>query len=314
MDIRTFLSEFETWIQQNGPEVMPSSARKYKKEAQRFVKSVGLPFHVGAQQLVSWRDSMIAGGLAATTINTRLAAVMALYSFCCETKNLQGNPAVGLKMRVVPKRKPRPVEEFDIVSILEYLRAQPESLETLQDLAIFETLYGSGVRRQELGKLTFNSIKNKDELRVIGKGDKERITTITDAQYEAIRDWCVRAYGDAKTKKLERDVSIDAAFTDLRKRFPDHGIFKSTDYLKNHADPGQVIYQRVRHYAEILGIKMAPHNWRHSFGTGLINSGVDIAVVKELMGHETFHMVMNYASIGTKAIKRAKNQHPRNTQ
>jgi site-specific recombinase XerD len=186
--------------------------------------------------------------------------------------------------------------------------------ELLQDRAIFETLYGSGLRRTEAATLRLGNILDRSRLRVIGKRDKERVTMITESQYRAIRDWVLATLADAHSRELEHTVSMDAAFDDLKRRLPGAALFYTTHGkpLESLADPGRFIWERCRaHFNRLKATGGRPHRFRHSFFTDLLDGGCDLDTAAELGGHASVNTTRGYRALTERGIALARRAHPR---
>jgi site-specific recombinase XerD len=314
------LDEFETWVVREGPQVSSYTAQRYRRYAEQFATEQGNPQSVGRQQVEAWRGTItqVRGPTGVreanvSTVNLKLAALKSFFDFCVAKGYRGDNPMAGLSLMPVPKRLPRPIEREQLDKLFEVLCAAPESDTTLQDRAIIETLFASGLRREEAGTLTLGSIRDRYTLRVVGKGDKERETVLTEPAYDALRTWVLKQHGDVRSEKLRVEINADAAFDDLRNRKPQAALFFGGDGkpLTEAADPGHYIWKRAAHWFQEAGIDATTHQLRHSFATHLLDGGADIRAVQDLMGHGDIRTTIGYTKTLRSARLRALQAHPR---
>lgn len=294
------LEKFETWVQQYGPQVSNVTARKYRSACQEFEKKFGHPVYADSGTYQQWYESLRTH-LKPNTINLKIAALRALGQYLRERKIRTDDPMQGIRMQRVPDRLPRPITHKEVRQVLEYLAGLDPTIETLQDMAIVEILYGSGLRREEAGRLALGHFVDQDTLRFVGKGDKERITILTDPAYEAVRNLV-----------LFPETS-DTAFWALVRDHPARAVFwtRTGRAVPTLKDPGHFIYTRWLEVSQAAGVQATPHRLRHGFGTRLWNGGADLAVVQLFMGHEDIRTTRRYAGLERARILAAKAAHAR---
>ena len=153
----------------------------------------------------------------------------------------------------------------------------------LRDRAIIEMLYSSGIRSSELLDLSENMINMQDrELRVIGKGNKERITFFSKTAKKYLTE-----YIEAKKSKTYYDKNI---------------VFANS---KGGKLTTRSLRRLIEDYNKRSGItkELTPHVFRHTFATQLLNSGVDIRYVQELLGHTSIATTQFYTHVSKKALR-----------
>jgi site-specific recombinase XerD len=151
-------------------------------------------------------------------------------------------------------------------------------------------------------------------LRVIGKGNKERLTILTDAAYWAVLDWwyyrCFNTravYRDGKLNKEE----VERWFTPTV-RADAIPLFKTSQKpFVEYKDPGHQIWLRVRELAKEIHIDARPHRFRHSFGTELVDKDVPLQDVADVMGHESIQTTRGYVDRGERGLKAIRQKHSR---
>ncbi len=166
----------------------------------------------------------------------------------------------------------------------------------LRDRAILEVLYASGMRLSELLSLKCQEVESgSDEIRIIGKRNKERIVLLGSAALEALSLYLKhgRPLLAAKSKN-----PTDALFLSLR----------GTPLVPSSIR--RIINKHVEKLSDFLNI--SPHTLRHSFATHLLNAGADLRSVQELLGHENLTTTQIYTYVSTERLKEVYDRaHPR---
>lgn len=157
-----------------------------------------------------------------------------------------------------------------------------------RDAAIMELFYSSGLRLQELVSLDVSSIDPYSEnVRVMGKGRKERVVPVGTPALEAIQKY-----------RHEAGVNTGPLFiSKLRKRLSTHAVWcQMKKYLRHTSIP----------------IPLSPHKLRHSFATHLLDNGADLRSVQTLLGHASLSTTQIYTHVTVERLKKAYNEaHPR---
>ena len=231
-------------------------------------------------------------GLAPATIGRRLAALRALYRFLVRQGRLTSSPATALRGPRIGQPLPRvlPIEEIDA------LMSAPDlnSPGGLRDLAILELLYGAGLRVGELCSLDVGSVDmQRRRLRVVGKGNAERIVLFGRAARDALYSYLHEARPQVVTGQ-----SGSALFLNTR------GGRLTTRSVERIYD---------RYILEISArMKLSPHALRHSFATHLLDGGMDLRSVQELLGHKSLNTTQIYTHISTRRLQEVHARaHPR---
>ncbi len=163
-----------------------------------------------------------------------------------------------------------------------------------RDRAMLELMYATGLRVSELVNLELVNLNlNQGVVRVIGKGQKERLVPIGDEAHDALK-----AYLAEGRPELLKGVQADHVFVTTRKT----GMTR------------QAFWYMLRRHAASCGIsqKLSPHMLRHSFATHLLNHGADLRVVQLLLGHSDLSTTQIYTHIAREGLKRMhETHHPR---
>ena len=228
--------------------------------------------------------------LSASTISRRLSALKKFHQYMLEEKLVDDNIMLYIRRPKNPKRLPEVLSIEEIESLIEVAQ-EPTNL-MKRNLAMIELLYGSGLRISELIELKTDDLHiNMGFINVIGKGDKERIVPIGNEAAKALKTY------------------LESARLHLSKT--------STPYvfLNRFGKP----ISRVGFYKILkdLGIKaniqkeVSPHMLRHSFATHLLNAGVDLRYVQEMLGHTDVSTTEIYTHLNKQALIRIYDQyHP----
>lgn len=188
---------------------------------------------------------------------------------------------------------PKSLNEDQVQDLLD----APDTLDPieLRDKAMLELLYATGLRVTELTSLKLDNLSLKQGVvRVIGKGDKERLVPLGE---EAVY-WINEFFNQARPILLNHQQS-DVVFPSRR----------GTEMTR------QTFWHRIKHYAVLAGIdsdKLSPHVLRHAFATHLVNHGADLRVVQMLLGHSDLSTTQIYTHVAKARLKSIHQQfHPR---
>ena len=236
--------------------------------------------------------SLHRAGNVARSIVRKLSAIKAFYKHLQRVGRISANPAKLVKAPKVSRLLPNPLPEADIVSVLNH--GSTETALDVRDLAMLEVMYGCGLRISELAGLTLVTAE-KESVRVLGKGNKERIVPLTR---EARRS--LDSYMKKRTLLAAKAPPSDAL------------------WLSERGEPLTVRQIRRRLVLLIGGIGAKaphPHQLRHSYATHLLNHGAELRTVQELLGHESPQTTQIYTQVGIERLVNVYNQaHPRATK
>ena len=235
----------------------------------------------------------------AATANRRLAVLRRFYRRLVRDDASRDDPTKRLRTAKRPARFPKTLTERQVEALLD-----APDLETplgLRDRAMLELMYASGLRVSELVSLRTVMIGlDQGVVRVVGKGDKERLVPIGDAAREAI----VRYLAQARPL-LAQGRGLDALFITARrevsigKRATDGGMTR------------QMFWKLIKRYALVAGVDapLSPHTLRHAFATHLLNHGADLRVVQVLLGHADISTTQIYTHVARERLKALHARH-----
>jgi len=230
--------------------------------------------------------------LSLKTQMCRLCALIKFFKFLYEKAIIETNPISHIKLPKVPKRQ---ISNFltykEVLSILK--AASNKDLLGLRDRAILELLYSVGLRNEELRNLTINDIDfNNQIIRIIGKGNKERIIPIGKVALDYIQEYIQKA------RPFLTKHPTDILFLSKRGN-------KLCEDIPPHI---------VRKYKAKTGITkyINAHTFRHSMATHLLLRGMDIRSLQEILGHSSIETTQIYTHVTLKDLKKVyAKTHPR---
>jgi len=234
-------------------------------------------------------------GLAPRTVARKLSAVRALFRYLHREGEIPSNPARHVRGPKLDRTLPAHMRVEEVSELFRWVEARAENENGLIEtrlLVVLELLYGSGIRLAELGALDLGSLDlSRGQMRVLGKGRKERIVPVTGSAARAV----------AKYLPLRAEVARSGCRALLVGR---HGNRLSNRQIQRH------VQQVLAGFAEAEGLSV--HSLRHSFATHLLDAGADLMAVKELLGHASLGTTQIYAHTSRERLRRVyKGAHPR---
>lgn len=228
------------------------------------------------------------------SILRKISAVRSLYDFMVEEEMVTDNPFEFVVLPKVSRKLPKFIYPKEMIDFLDHI----DTSDALgkRNRAIFELLYGCGLRAQELVDLKLQDVDYVNRTVLIhGKGSKERIVPIHDMAIATLKQYIYQARAELASKS---GLGHDEIFLNYRgDQLTSRGVNKILD-------------SELEHQASTL--KISPHSFRHSFATHLINNGVDLRVVQELLGHESLSTTQIYTKVSKEKLKSEYlNTHPR---
>lgn len=243
---------------------------------------------VAAADVRHWLADLRRKKYAPASIGRMLSSVRSFFRYLQREAVLTNNPAQGIRPPRGEKRLPKTLDVDRIGQLLDELPA--ETPEQLRDRAMLELFYSSGLRLAELAGLDLTDLDlPAGQVRVLGKGSKERLLPVGSRARTALQDWLgVRS-------RLAKDPV--ALFVGLRGA---------------RIHPG-VIRKMVAHTGQAgLGQHLHPHMLRHSFASHMLESSQDLRAVQELLGHASISTTQIYTHLDFQHLAQVYDQaHPR---
>ena len=280
---------FEKLLMSNS---ISSYGRDFKKFRQYLLLNPKISFlNISKPQILDFLKYLY-NDISDISVSRILSALRGFYKFLIRQQIIKNNPWSPVKN---PRSSKKILEILDIEEVLKFLDSIPESTPSdLRDRAMFEILYGCGLRVSEITGLSIGSIDfDQKLLRFIGKGDKERIVPLGDTALLFLNK-----YIDSARGKIEKEKKTDFLFLNMR-----------GDKLSR-----QGFWKILKKYADKAGIEknIYPHIFRHSFATHLLQRGADLRTVQKLLGHSSISTTEIYTNLTKEYLKDAYfKYHPR---
>jgi tyrosine recombinase xerC len=216
------------------------------------------------------------------SINRKISALRTFFKYLQEKKVIQTNKVMYVNMPKFEKELPNVLSKDDLNKMRRVINT--EKITGIRDRLIIELLYSSGIRASELINLNEYVIDfNEREMRIVGKGDKERITFFS----RNAKKW-LEKYIEEK-KKEYKNYSKEILITNSKgKKLTTRSLRR---LISNHATEAG------------LQKEVTPHVFRHSFATELLNNGVDIRYLQELLGHSSISTTQVYTHVSKSFLR-----------
>ncbi|MEO8823967.1 MAG: tyrosine-type recombinase/integrase [Ginsengibacter sp.] len=247
---------------------------------------------INASIVRTWLASLKENKYSSKSINRKISSLKAFFKYQLRLKRISINPVSTISSLKVKKRLPSFVAEKDINIILKH-DFFPETFEGRTNFLIFEILYQTGIRRSELINLKESDIdKSAATIKVLGKGNKERIIPINNKLLGIIEEYI--------SEKQKQSTEFNAGCLLVSKK----GKPLDPKYVYN------VVKQNLGKVS--TAERKSPHVLRHSFATHLTNNGAQINAVKELLGHSSLAATQIYTHNTIERLKEVyKQAHPK---
>lgn len=275
----------------------PYTVRNYRREIEEFAgfaRSQGVTAWeaVDPHLLRRWLAWLAGQGLARASIARRVSELRSFYRYLQREGVVESNPLVGLSSPRRPRRLPRYLNVQETVALL--TAPDTSTPQGLRDRAILELLYGAGLRVGELAGLDIGHLDlGHGEVRVRGKGDKERVALIGEPARAALSRYLAAGRPPLATKRSGQALFLN--------RFGGRLSTVSVTHI-------------VHKYGKLAGIerRVTPHTLRHTFATHLLDGGADLRTVQELLGHASPVTTQIYTHVSQEQARKVYlRTHPR---
>lgn len=222
------------------------------------------------------------------SINRKLSSLRSFYLYLLKIGEIKTSPAEGISsLKFYPEKQiPMSKEEMEVLG--------DEVLGQVHDIlekCIMEVLYQTGIRKAELCGLIFENVNlDGNELKIIGKGNKERVIPISGNLSNLLR-----------------------SYSEIRKPIDEHETYFFVN-KKGKKLTEKFVYVVVNKYLSLITSKQkrSPHILRHSFATHVLDNGAEISKVKKILGHSSLASTQVYTNANIEQLKKVFNQaHPR---
>ncbi len=296
------IAEFSAFLAKERND-SPHTVKAYGRDLADFVAFCGRYYRgawswagVDRQAIRAWLGAQQQRGLAKRSAARALSALRTFYRFLSATRGVEVNPAKAARTPKLERRLPLHLErvEIDLLFHDAERRAAAGGFREARDLAMLELFYSTGIRLSELAGLNEQDVDLvSDQLKVRGKGKKERIVPVGKHAGRALR----RYY------RL-RDVVLAATGHERR------AVFVSGRGKRLTPRAVQLVVKRL--FGALAERNLHVHSLRHTFATHLLDAGADLRAVQELLGHASLSTTQVYTHTSVERLKKVYHQaHPR---
>ncbi|MCL6518798.1 MAG: tyrosine recombinase XerC [Armatimonadetes bacterium] len=280
----------------------PNTVRSYATDIKQFLAFLddeGLvtePWYIDSKVVRRYMARLHRLGIGKTSSARKLSSLRAFFKYLVRRGLMSSNPTIGLSRPRIEKRLPKFLREEQINALMQ----MPNLVEPigLRDRAILEVLYATGARVSEIVGINLHDLDlTNGEIRVLGKGSKERITFIGRPAQEALDAYI--NFGRPKLLAKRRDGATENAL--FLNRFGRRLTVRSVHRLLD------------KYFNDVSEeIKISPHVLRHTFATHMLEHGADVRSIQELLGHSSISTTQIYTHITRERLKEVYDQaHPR---
>ena len=279
----------DLWLERGLSKNTLSAYRQDISSFNKWLKNKNL-LEVTKIELLDYLAYRLKEGYSSRSTARSLSSLRALYGQLSNKYNLKENPTAKIDSPKLGHSLPKVISEEEV----ERLIKTPDTKQSigLRDRAMLELIYACGLRVSELISLDLLNINlRQGVIRVIGKGDKERLVPMGEESLFWISEYIDKARGNLMVK----DERESALF--LSKR--------------GSSMTRQTFWYRIKEYALKSGIKknLSPHTLRHAFATHLLNHGADLRVVQLLLGHSDISTTQIYTHVASERMKELHAKH-----
>jgi len=239
--------------------------------------------------LLAFIAGRVEGGAKPRSTARQLSSFRRFFRYIMREGMRDTDPTADIEMPRIGRSLPKSLSEDEVDSLLN----APNTDEPLghRDRAMLELLYATGLRVSELINLKQSQINfNQGVLRIVGKGDRERLIPLGDESQRWLKDF------------------IDGPRMEIL-------LERQTDYLfptrRGDRMTRQAFWHIIKRYSEKAGVrkKLSPHSLRHAFATHLLNRGADLRVVQLLLGHSDLSTTQIYTHVARERLKDLHGEH-----
>jgi integrase/recombinase XerC len=270
----------------------------YENDLSSFFKFLFLEYKINEVKDINpaivrtWLASLKENKCSSKTVNRKISALKSFFKYQLKIKNVSISPVAGITSLKISRKLPSFIQEKDMDTLLKN-DFFPETFAGKTDSLIFEILYQTGIRRNELIHLKESDVnKSSGVIKVLGKGNKERFIPVSNQLLKLVDEYIYE-------KKKELSESAED--------------FLLVNKKGKKLDP-KYIYKIVKENLSKVSTneRKSPHILRHTFATHLTNNGAEINAIKELLGHSSLASTQIYTNNSIEKLKEVYRQaHPK---
>lgn len=255
-----------------------------------FIESITLSdvynylYYMSHSRVVSHNSRNVEHGISGNTMARKVATIRSFYKYLTKANKIEDNPLVELDSPKTRKSLPRYLSLDEAKSLLSSVSGRNKE----RDYCILMLFLNCGIRISELVELNIADVR-KDNLRILGKGNKERIVFLNDACTKAINDYLkVRASSPADSPAL---------------------FITSRNYRISRAAVHSLVKKHLKE-AGLDSSRYSAHKLRHTAATLMLHGGVDVRTLQELLGHENLNTTQIYTHVENDNLRQAAKLSP----
>jgi integrase/recombinase XerC len=282
--------------------VSPHTRRAYLSDVRQFVDRLDArrnPSTVTAADVRAFLAALHAA-CHPSTLGRKLASLRSFFRFLLREGGCRLDPTAGIPAPRQPKRLPNPLPVDDCAALIESPDSDPRGERSdrgrLRDRALVELLYGAGLRVGETSALDVRDVDlHRGEVRVMGKGGKERVVPLPAAARESL--------GEYLDFRRAPGILAEPLFPSLRPRDGRARRLGTRDIRR-------ILKARARRVG--IADRVHPHRLRHSYATHLLDMGADLREIQELLGHASLSTTEKYTAVSAERLVEVYDKaHPR---
>ena len=279
-----------------------NSVTSYKNDLYRYLQFLSATLGikdlggVTLQHMEQYLEELAAMDLSSSSVARNISSIRSFHEFAVVENLAQANPAELIDLPKKTKKLPEVLSTDEVRQILDI--PNRETATGIRNAAVLECLYATGMRVSELTGLELDNLVSEiGFIRVVGKGNKERLVPVGEHAQSALEH-----YIETARPQFKSDTNPQKA--------------KNKVFLSQHGNPlsRQSIWNIVNNTAERAGIEknVYPHIFRHSFATHLLEGGADLRAVQEMLGHSSIITTEIYTHVDRSLLHQVhKEFHPR---
>lgn len=284
------LSHYKEFFDYLGIErnMSPLTVKAYQRDLDEFTAFLGKEDikedEIDHRILRFYSSSLMMKKNSKKTIARKLSSLRTYYRFLNKNGYRDNNPFTYFERQKLDKKLPEVLTIKEVMDLME-IEISPSKDLNLRNKALIHLLYSSGVRVSELVNIKLDDIYwENQEIKVLGKGNKERFVMLYDEAVNILKSYCETA-----RLNLIKGEGCDYLFVNrLGQKMTPRGVESVLKEMGNHMRPPKSIY---------------PHILRHSFATHLLDGGADLRSIQELLGHDSIEATQVYTHLSTQSLR-----------
>lgn len=306
----TEIAEFLTHLEKER-DLSPNTVQAYRRDLKEFAVWLAQTYGIAGWDWNELTRTSIRGymahltrrGLAKRSIARQLSAVRSFYRWMHRDERVEVNPARAVGSPRLPRTLPAYLDRTQAETLIQHAETRAQSLEfsDVRNLAMLELFYSSGLRLSEMRGIDLGDLDLvSQQVKVRGKGRKERIVPLGDHAQRALRNYLSKRdallanFGGVKAGRVARGaVFLSERGARISPRAIQHAMVGLMSAVSEGAD-------------------LTTHSLRHTFATHLVDAGADLRAVQELLGHASISTTQIYTHTSVERLKKVYRQaHPR---